>query len=480
MGIFGSPESRKKKGRELHALVNLYFANLNRFEVVCMSGFNYSKWDNIELSDDEDDLHPNIDKESWFRMKHRSRLEREEREDQEVKQIEKINNEDAARMKIIIARLNAIESLKKKKDADNDDAEFDDEDALKIELSELKSNTSLRLKRVEDIKERRKWNIDNICKTSEDRTIVNKKESAPSLKADDFKPTGLTAKAIEENKATKAIKVAEKVAVPPVTQSEAHEPKVVTSTKSIPPTTHISSGPKEHSEKDSVLSYNDYVLEHENLLETYSELADMEKTKDFLFKHCDVLLHEHSQSYMLLSCLEDEMNGKHKRMKLVCRQSQILSHIQELGISMRRDPRDVVLPFFARIDEKEYFKAFIEQVDAFEKRIKERAVVKRKEMDAERRQEQREGVPVGPGGLDPFEVLESLPAPMRKAFDSQDIGQLQAVLSAMPPAEAKLWLNKCIDSGLWVPGGNGDAEDEEESGSKAEAARLAQELDPID
>ena len=27
-----------------------------------MSGFDYSKWDNIELSDDESDCHPNIDK----------------------------------------------------------------------------------------------------------------------------------------------------------------------------------------------------------------------------------------------------------------------------------------------------------------------------------------------------------------------------------------------------------------------------------
>ncbi len=34
----------------------------------------------IDLSDDEEDLHPNIDKESWFRMKHRSRVEREEHE----------------------------------------------------------------------------------------------------------------------------------------------------------------------------------------------------------------------------------------------------------------------------------------------------------------------------------------------------------------------------------------------------------------
>jgi len=41
-------------------------------------------------------------------------------------------------------------------------------------------------------------------------------------------------------------------------------------------------------------------------------------------------------------------------MQLVCRQSQILSHVQELGGSMQRDPRDVVLPFFNRVEEKEY------------------------------------------------------------------------------------------------------------------------------
>jgi cell division cycle protein 37 len=49
--------------------------------------FDYSKWDNIDLSDDEDDVHPNIDRESWFRMKHRSRVEREEREEEDKKKI---------------------------------------------------------------------------------------------------------------------------------------------------------------------------------------------------------------------------------------------------------------------------------------------------------------------------------------------------------------------------------------------------------
>lgn len=36
----------------------------------------YKKWDKLELSDDEDDVHPNIDKQSWFRWKHQARVER--------------------------------------------------------------------------------------------------------------------------------------------------------------------------------------------------------------------------------------------------------------------------------------------------------------------------------------------------------------------------------------------------------------------
>ena len=100
-----------------------------------MSGFNYSKWDNIELSDDESDLHPNIDKESWFRMKHRSRLEREDREDKEKTEIAKLRSEFTSRLKIINARLKAIEN-----GTAGEDAEFEDVDALKSEAAEIESN----------------------------------------------------------------------------------------------------------------------------------------------------------------------------------------------------------------------------------------------------------------------------------------------------------------------------------------------------
>lgn len=37
---------------------------------------DYSKWKTIEVSDDEDDTHPNIDTPSLFRWRHQARLER--------------------------------------------------------------------------------------------------------------------------------------------------------------------------------------------------------------------------------------------------------------------------------------------------------------------------------------------------------------------------------------------------------------------
>ena len=52
--------------------------------------------------------------------------------------------------------------------------------------------------------------------------------------------------------------------------------------------------------------------------------------------------------HILLSCLEDEMNGFPDKMKLASRNSQVLSHVTDLAQSLNRHPRDVVLPLFSR------------------------------------------------------------------------------------------------------------------------------------
>ncbi|CAN0272605.1 unnamed protein product, partial [Discosporangium mesarthrocarpum] len=109
------------------------------------------------------------------------------------------------------------------------------------------------------------------------------------------------------------------------------------------------STPGPNTTAQEIGSYSEFVDRHEALMEAFSEKHSMEDTRDFLMKHGNILFADHAQSYLLLSCLEDEMNGKHERMKLVTRQSQILSNITELAVSLKRMPQDVVPAFFARL-----------------------------------------------------------------------------------------------------------------------------------
>eukprot|EP00755_Sulcionema_specki_P006337 Sspe_Gene.5191::Locus_1705_Transcript_1_1_Confidence_1.000_Length_1782::g.5191::m.5191 len=75
---------------------------------------DYSKWDNIEISDDESDCHPNIEKGTWFRLKHQQRVERERQEAKEKKEMEEANQKDEARI-AEIAKLEATPELNDEK-----------------------------------------------------------------------------------------------------------------------------------------------------------------------------------------------------------------------------------------------------------------------------------------------------------------------------------------------------------------------------
>ena len=100
-------------------------------------------------------------------------------------------------------------------------------------------------------------------------------------------------------------------------------------------------------------------------------------------------------------------------------------------------------------------------------KIEKRAIIKRKEIDAARAEEQteatvkREGTDLseipredrlGPGGLDPLEVIESLPKSMQDAFESRDTDQLRSALMEMDPKDAEYHMKRCVDSGLWNAG----------------------------
>mmetsp|Transcript_60726 Transcript_60726/g.130439 ORF Transcript_60726/g.130439 Transcript_60726/m.130439 type:complete len:347 (-) Transcript_60726:96-1136(-) len=335
-----------------------------------MSGFDYSKWDKIELSDDEDDVHPNIDKDSWFRLKHRTRVENEEDAEKRRKAL-------SDRLRILRDDLSvyggaAREHLKAKK--------------IQKEIDEVE-------KELATMEKERKLNADNICRTVESRTEVSETRSTP-------KPE-------------------------PRLQGEA-----------------VASG------------YCEFIEQHEQLLEEYIGMgsAELEEVGEFLKVHGGTLLQgEHAESYLLLDCLEKEMNGQHNDMLRSARQSQLLTQLREFSRASGRPVRDAVHPIFTRLEESEGTKqAFDDSVAEFVRRIEKRAPEKKKEMDAEAAEEGIQEGP-GPGGLDPMEVLHSLPRAMKDAFQAQDIQRLEAAIQELSDEDAKYHLKRCEDSGLWVP-----------------------------
>jgi cell division cycle protein 37 len=437
-------------------------------------GFDYSKWDKIELSDDEDDVHPNIDKESWFRMKHRSRVEREEKEAIEVKEIEAAMTKANQRIKALQHDLKKLEETVNVQevdggddDDDDDDDDLDDAEGIKAELDELMHANELRTKRLEEIEKHKKWNVDNICEVKEERTIIN-----ANAAKDNYTPTGFAkakedlikeqaeAGAIADGKHEKA--VASTSAVKPTNApAAASVPKSAATAKSLqasaPPP------PKGADISPAMETYHEFTLKYSETVEEFMHMQSLEDSKEFLLKFGDVLLQENASNYLLLASLEDEMNGYRQKMKLTCRQSQIISNIAELAKSMHTHPGNVVIPFFKRLEQKELLAGFFEGVEAFCQKIIDRAVTKRMELDRDRMEEeaaraQEEGtylehIPLeerlGPGGLDPLEVIETLPIEMQRAFESRDVEKLKEALLAMDEDDVQYHMKRCVDSGLW-------------------------------
>mmetsp|Transcript_11236 Transcript_11236/g.24375 ORF Transcript_11236/g.24375 Transcript_11236/m.24375 type:complete len:457 (-) Transcript_11236:112-1482(-) len=451
-------------------------------------GFDYSKWDNIELSDDEDDVHPNIDKDSWFRMKHRSRVEREEREEKDKKKIKAEMAKANLRIKEINKILSKASAANDGSDSDSDD-DLEDLDGLRSELKAHQNANADNQAKLDNYEKNKKWNVDNMCHVVEERTIVNAnvgeskfteagfalpKEAEEALKKEAAKDNGTkteakkkTTKREDEGVPTEKMSGAKisSTATAKTTSSAATTAKTTTTTltaakKPLPqpndPTASVSV---------SMLTYHEFTVKYADVVEQFMALESMDKSKEFLLRNGDVLLQENASNYLLLASLEDEMNGYHDKMKLVARQSQIISNIAELAKSLKLHPGNVIHPFFQRMQNKELHDGFMAGVNEFIKKIEIRAVQKKKEMDEERAREVAEQgadaegtvdvseIPreerLGPGGLDPLEVFDTLPESMQAAFESRDKEQLEAALRAMKPEELEYHMKRCIDSGLW-------------------------------
>ncbi|PBC34576.1 hsp90 co-chaperone Cdc37 [Apis cerana] len=345
---------------------------------------DYSKWKDIEISDDEDDTHPNIDTPSLFRWRHQARLERMEERKREQEEHERKKAETLQKLKETEEKLAKLEREQK------DSADLT---ALKKVLHDLEQEEKKIQEKEEEMKKKEKltpWNVDTIGQDGFTKTVINKR---PPCKGDD---NGL-------------------------------------------------------SDEEKEKKMKEFVKENEKKLKEFGMLRRYEDSKKFLADNPDLVC-ENTANYLVIWCINLEIEEKHDLMEHVAHQCICMQCILELSKQLDVDPRACVGSFFSRIQnaELEHRNSFEDELRAFKERIRKRAAEKvadaLKEAEEEEKKARR-----GPGGLDPVEVFESLPEPLQKCFETQDHALLQETLAVMPRQEALYHMKRCVDSGLWLP-----------------------------
>lgn len=344
---------------------------------------DYSKWKDIEISDDEDDTHPNVDTASLFRWRHQARVERMETEKKEKDTFEKQK----------IKNKKKLTEIQKKLEKMNMSSEETKAEAEKLQttLKELQKQEEEFRKKEEELAKKERlqpWNVDTISQPGFEKTIINK--TNPKQKED------LT----EDQKFEKTASFVEK---------------------------------------------------YEEQIKKFGMLRDYNASRDYLRDHPH-LVGEETASYLTIWCINLECQQKHALMERVAHQTMVMQYILELARTLDRDPRACVAGFFERMKtaEKQYIEAFEDELRSFLIRVQQRAQVRIEAAVKEAEEEERKKR-LGPGGLDPVEVLETLPPVLKECFETQSVAKLQAALDSMSKEDATYHMQRCVDSGLWVP-----------------------------
>lgn len=341
---------------------------------------DYSKWKDIEISDDEDDTHPNIDTPSLFRWRHQARLERMAEFEHEKDELKKKQDEHKQMIAEVKSKIKYAEGS----------ADFNMAD-LKKQLANLEEEEEKLKNSEEELRKKEKlmpWNVDTISHEGFTKTVINK----------------------------------------PVPKKE-----------------------KEMTEEEKEEHQRQFINENDKLLKKYGMFQKYDDSKRFLMEHPHLACEE-TANYLVIWCINLEVEEKHQLMEHVAHQCMCMQYILELAKHLQVDPRACISSFFTRIQvaDKEYTDAFKAELDSFKDRVRERARIRIEKAIQEAEEEERQQR-LGPGGLDPVEVFESLPDNLKKCFEERNIELLQQAISELPEEEAKYHMKRCVDSGLWIP-----------------------------
>lgn len=126
---------------------------------------DYSRWNNINISDDEDDTHPNVDNASLFKWRHEARIEKNKQKVVDDKQRRAQIKSAAQTVKSTEQKLAAAttEEEKKKWSSQLEAEKKNHEEYMEKEKAVLEQEEKFP-----------EWDVDNISKQKFDKTHVNK------------------------------------------------------------------------------------------------------------------------------------------------------------------------------------------------------------------------------------------------------------------------------------------------------------------
>uniref|UniRef100_A0A669BQ04 Hsp90 co-chaperone Cdc37 n=1 Tax=Oreochromis niloticus TaxID=8128 RepID=A0A669BQ04_ORENI len=344
-----------------------------------MSGVDYSVWDHIYVSDDEDATCPFVDTPSLFRMRHRSRLEKMVEFQQRGEDLETSFAECRRLLEEAQGRLAYLEERMREGGEDKESE------------AELKK-----------VQKKLPWNVDTISKDGFSKSVLN------------IKPLS-----------------------------------------------------KEETGEEKVENHKNFLGKYGEKIKHFGMLRRWDDSQQYLSDHPHLVCEE-TANYLVVICIEYEIDEKHALMEQVAHQAIVMQFILDLARTLKVDPRGCFRQFFSKIKtlDKPYQDAFEHELEMLKERVRSSAQT-RMEKTVKELEEEEIQKRLGPGGLDPVEVYESLPKELKRSFDEKNIQMLQEAMSMLDPEEGKYHLQRCIDSGLWVPDSRGD-EDGDEDGDEEE------------
>ncbi|XP_067354820.1 hsp90 co-chaperone Cdc37 isoform X1 [Channa argus] len=390
-------------------------------------GIDYSVWDHIYVSDDEDVTSPFVDTPSLFRMRHRSRLEKMAEFQQKGEDLAANFAECKRLLEEAQERLKELEVGGKEGHVDEDREAYLRK--IRAEVRKLKEDESSFEKMIEEHRREEKelpWNVDTISKEGFSKSVLN------------FKPLR-----------------------------------------------------KEDTEEEKVEKHKTFVQKHAKQIKHFGMLRRWDDSQKYLSDNPHLVCEETANYLVVICidleidekrALMEQVAHQAIVMKFILELARVLK-VDPRGCFRQFFSK-------IKMADKLYQDNFNHELELLKERVRSCAQTRMdsamKELEEEEKQER-----LGPGGLDPVEVYKSLPKSVdlscfaiwiissqysaqqsgffsvskeiQRSFDEKNIQMLQEAIRNLDPEEGKYHLMRCIDSGLWVPdSGEGCNEDDEE------------------